>query len=322
MRFVPSPSAETAGAEACAVLPPVELGPGDAPVVGFGEGLGLAAWKSAPGELAMRTIGPDGKPQGDATGLEAAVELEPRHVVRIRDGFVVLLRRWDWKAQDLRWSGVFVGVPGGSARPPVDLALRGMDVDVARAVDDVRVGVIARPGVTRPDVEGAHARWQTLTVDGRGAISSSADAGWLDDLLPVGRDRWEPAELGEHVGWVVMRQDEPRSLGIFGGLRLPSRDARYASSAVHFEVVNAAIPPPPGPGGRIYEAMARPELRRTRDGSPLGKPVRLEANGSPVGSHGISVSGTLTWSGTHVLFGYSQSSREARAYLLPVDCRR
>ncbi|NOU31547.1 MAG: hypothetical protein HOO96_26910, partial [Polyangiaceae bacterium] len=165
-------------------------------------------------------------------------------------------------------------------------------------------------------------RWQTIAVDGRGGLSSSPGTDSLDDVVPTGRDRWEPAELGEHVGWVILRDDEARSQGIFGGLRLPSRGASYAASPVQFDVVNAATPPAPRPGGRIYEAMAEPELHRTRAGGPLGKPVRLEANGNPMGSHGITVSGTLAWSGTHVLFGYTESMRESRAYLLPIDCHR
>lgn len=325
MRSVPGPDFESAGAEACVVLPPVDLGPGGAPMAGFGAGQGLAAWKAMPPELALRTVGPDGKPQGDAVHVAVAADLEPRYVVRLRDGFLVLLRRWDWKVQDLQWFGVFFGVAGAIARPPVDLALRGMDVAAARAVDDTHVGLVARPGLTQTGAaKGAetHARWQTIAVDGRGGLSSSPGTEWLDDAMPTGRDRWEPAELGEHVGWVILRDDEPRSQGIFGGLRLPSRGASFAASPVLFDVVNAATPPAPRPGGRIYEAMAEPELHRTRAGSPLGKPVPLEAHGSPVGSHGISVSGTLAWSGTHVLFGYTESMRESRAYLLPIDCRR
>lgn len=325
MRSVPGPDFQSAGAETCVVLPPVDLGPGEAPTVGFGAGLGLAAWKAMPTELALRTVGPDGKPQGDAVRVAVAADLEARHVVRLRDGFLVLLRRWDWKVQDLQWFGVFFGVAGATVRPPVDLALSGMDVAAARAVDDTHVGLVARPGLTRPGAgksAEAHARWQTIAVDGRGGLSSSPGTDSLDDAMPTGRDRWEPAELGEHVGWVIVRDDEPRSQGIFGGLRLPSRDASYAASPVQFDVVNAATPPAPRPGGRIYEALAEPELHRTRAGSRLGKPVRLEANGNPVGSHGITVSGTLAWSGTHVLFGYTESMRESRAYLLPVDCHR
>lgn len=304
MRATPAPDFETAGAETCTLLSPVDLGPGAAPTVGFGEGLGMAAWKAGPTELSLRVVAPDGKPQGNALGVTVAADLEPRHVLRLRDGFLVLLRRWDWKVQDLQWFGVFVGATGTTARPPVDLALSGMDVDAVRAVDDAHVGLVARPGLTRPDAAKsaeAHARWQTIAVDGRGGLTSSPGTASLDDVMPVGRDRWEPAELGDHVGWVVMRDDEPRAQGIFGGLRLPARGATYAGSAVQFDVVNAATPPPPParPGGRIYEAMAEPELHRTRAGSPLGKPVRLEAHGNPVGSHGIAVSGTVAWSGTH-----------------------
>lgn len=89
-----------------------------------------------------------------------------------------------------------------------------------------------------------------------------------------------------------------------------------APDALDFEVTNGAVPPPPGPGGRIIEAMGRPILTRSLAGKRVGDPIELEFRGNPI-AHSMNISSDIAWSGTHFLYPFADDGDR----LLPIDCR-
>lgn len=106
---------------------------------------------------------------------------------------------------------------------------------------------------------------------------------------------------------------------MFDGVRAAAGRASLLrpTDAVVGEVRNAAVPPPPGPNGTIFEALGRPTLVRTHQGQPVGRTLDLEWHGSRVGAIGMQVESAVFWSGTHFLYPF-RSSRGAN--LLPIDC--
>jgi hypothetical protein len=135
----------------------------------------------------------------------------------------------------------------------------------------------------------------------------------VDDLGTLSTEAWEPAELAEERGWVVLREGALRPEGVFAGKRASSASASLLrpDDAVDAGVVNLAVPPPRGPNGTIYEALPRPALRRTRKGQPVGATLDLEASG-----HGPSYD--VAWSGTH--FVYPHTDRRGDATLTAINC--
>jgi hypothetical protein len=89
-----------------------------------------------------------------------------------------------------------------------------------------------------------------------------------------------------------------------------------APDALDFDVTNGAVPPPPGRGGKIYEAMGRPILTRTLAGKRVGDPIDLEFRGNPI-AHSMNISSDIAWSGTHFVYPFSDDVDR----LLPIDCR-
>jgi hypothetical protein len=310
-----APTLDAAGAKECRLEAVVELGPivGDPPVLGFGARGGLAAWLSAETTLALRPLDASGATRAPATTVAVGTGYAPRLVYAVDRGFLVLLRLWDLRQGPVRWRGLLVAPDGSVLGSAVDLGLDGMDVLVGRALDGAAVGLILAPAFTE-----APWRWQTIAVDADGHLASTPIEVAVDDLGNTGQDRWVPAELDGRPGWVILRAGARRPDGVFAGARLPAGRAVLLGDDLSGAVVNLATPPPPGPGGTIYEAMAEPALVREHHGRRLGDATRLVVRGDAVGVTGMYLEIELAWTGSRFACTYID---EQTARLLPVNCR-
>jgi hypothetical protein len=288
-------------------------------VVAFDRTGGLAAWPEASATLAVRPVAPDGSARGPIVRVVVGKEIEPYAMFATERGFVLLLLRLDDQHGYRRWWGGRVfGRDGRPAGPAIDLGLADMEVRVGQTIDADRIAlVVAGANIAKRKRVG---RWQTLIVGHDGGITSIPFGVAVDDLVTTTDDVWEPAVLAGQRGWVVLRRGMRRPEGIFDGVRQPAAAAErlLPPDGVSAEVVNLAVPPPPGPDGTIFEEMGRPALRRTRAGEAFGKLVQLIWHGNPVGSYAMNVESALFWSGTHFLYPFHEDNG---AYLLPVDCR-
>jgi hypothetical protein len=313
----------TAGAAVCKLAGVVSLGSTQGnPVAGFGKDGGLAAWKQDADTLLVQRLAPGGAVLGGPAQVRLTAEQEPKAVYALDRGFVVLLLRWDWQHGDSRWWGVVVNRDGHAERSPVEIGLGGMDVAAGQVADAEHVVLLVWPAAIAPNRAQLRGRWQTLHVDASGVLTSAATAVAIDDLVTTTQDHFEPARLAGSAGWVVLRNGVLRPAGVFGGRRQPAAEAVLlrGSDGISAEVVDRAVPPPPGPRGRIYEAQRRPALARAHDGQPLGQPLDLEVDGFPVGVHGVVIQTDLVWSGTHFLYPFRSSGTKDVASLLPIDC--
>jgi hypothetical protein len=318
----PEPTRSNAGADECRVeeAAPLGRGGGGPIVVAFDRTGGLAAWPQASATLAVRPIALDGSARGPVVRVAVGKEIEPYAMFATAPGFVLLLRRLDYQHGFRRWWGARVfGRDGRPAGPIIDLGLADMEVRVGQAIDAYRIGLIVAGA---PIGKRTHTgRWQTLSVGPGGVITSTPIVAAVDDLVTTTDDVWEPAVLAGQRGWVVLRRGVRRPEGIFDGAREPAAAAvpLVPPDGVSAEVVNLAVPPPPRPGGTIFEAMGQPALRRTHAGEAFGQLVHLAWHGNPVGAYAMNVETALFWSGTHFLYPFHHDNG---AYLLPVDCRR
>ena len=319
-----APTVATAGAQDCKLDPVVVLGPGFNPVVGFGRGGGLAAWKPADTKLALRRLSSDGTTRGDMTTVSIDKDHDPKLIFAVGRGFVVLLERWDWQREDLQWFGLYVKEDGHATAPAVDLKLALMNITLGRAIDGEHLALVVQPRFIGPNSE--RGRWQTVAVAPDGRLTSTAIAVEVDDLATTIEDRWVPAVLDGRAGWAVLRGETLRPFGVFGGKRMPAAGAEVVDDGGFTARIGdlRGPPPPPGPDGRIYEMVPRPALVRERHGKQVGSQTRLEVFGNPAPSGGLSVDPEkIVWTGTHFVypFGESRGPDSYLACLLPIDCR-
>lgn len=268
--FVAPPTLITAGGTTCKVGDAIELAQHaeTSAVLGFDAASGLAVWKPDPATLALQPLVRDGTRRGQMATLPLADGNEPDDVVALGGRFVVLVRRWDWQHDDVRWWGVVVDA-SGYAGPLVDLGLAGLDVDSARATSASEIVLTVSAAAIAKHPETPPLRGQTLTV------------------------------TGDHLA------SRPSKL-------VPSP----AAAPFRYVVINAVDPPPPGPGGTIYEPLGRPVLERTNAGARVGQLTALEFHGNPI-AFSMNIDPYIAWSGTHFLYPF----REGALRLLPIDCR-
>ncbi len=318
------PTVATAGVVMCRPDVAVVLGEhggGDA-AIGFGGARGIAAWQIGPTSIEVQAIAPDGTRIGMPATVTVHERVEPHEIYPIAAGFVVLLRLWDWEASDLNWWALVVDRDGHVVRPPVEIGLADLDIAMSQRFDDRTIALITMPGTISKQPTGPM-RWQTLTIDASGKVTWNAHV--IDTHGLEGE--WQPADLHGMRGWLVVRNGARVADGIFDGQRRPSDGATPLAdpAALDIRVVNAAEPPPPGPGGRIIEAMGRPMLHRTHAGQPVGEALALEWHGNPI-AYAMNISTAIAWSGTHFLYPFSGEDggpthdRYVEA-LLPIDCR-
>jgi hypothetical protein len=312
------PTLATAGADTCTISKPTELGAatGDA-IAGFASTGGIAAWMQTDKTLAIQPLALDGAAVGDAQTLGVADGVRTAEVYAVDQGFVILLLRWGWKNDHTQWWGVVVDREG-HAREPVDLGLDDLDVAAGQSLDGSRIGlVVAKAYIAKKKHK---ARWQELTVDADGNLTSAATKVAVDDLVEL-HGRWERAELDGALGWVITKDGATASDGIFAGARAPAKHATLLrpDDLVRAKVDNAAEPIPRGDDGIQYEPRGQPGLVRERvDGTAVGHRLRLEWGGDDVGVIAMYVKEYLAWTGTHYLYAYRD---DGIARMLPVDCR-
>jgi hypothetical protein len=130
---------------------------------------------------------------------------------------------------------------------------------------------------------------------------------------------WQTRDLS---WWSVVTEPSGQVRTNIAAASAPAPVASHPEDAVAFEITNGAVPPPPGPGGRIIEAMGRPMLERQHAGRRVGDTTALEWRGNPI-AHSMNVSTAVAWSGTHFIYPFWDADR-GDAYivaLLPIDCR-
>jgi hypothetical protein len=312
------PTLQTAGAEACRIGAPVRLGArhdGDT-IVGFGSSGGVAVMKRDATTLLVQPIGFDALKTGKATTVSVPTGVEPIHLFSLEQGFVVLLRLWDWQGGRASWSAVMLE-RSGRAHPPVDIGLDGMDVRVAQPLDGQRVGlVVAAAAIAKTKAPG---RWQTLTVPANGPIQSSPVAVSVDDLVTTTNDVWQAAALDGKRGWLVLREGARRQEGVFDGVRQAAAAATplRPSDAIVATMKNGAVPPPRGAGRMIREARGRPMLVRTHRGKEIGQRLVPRWRGTTVGVSAMYIQSSIFWSGSHFIYPFRHGNE---ASLLPIDC--
>lgn len=316
------PTLADAGAARCKLGVATRLGAerGGAPKLRFGARSGVAAWKSADDAVSVAPLRDDGAIAGASHTLAVAPDLRVESVRALGAGFLLLLLRWDLAKHDVRWFGVALSADGVARSSAVDLGMADMSIAAAQEADARRVVLLLRPAAIAR-ATGLRGRWQTITIGDDGALASTPIAADVDDLLTtVPGEELEPARLDGAIGWIVSHAGGRRVDGVFDGVRRPAKDARplRPDDAIEVEVRNGATPPPPGPGGRIYEPAAEPVLRRSHAGAPLGEALQLEVEGFPASRGGLYVEDEIAWSGSRFVYAYD---RDGAARLLAIDCR-
>lgn len=267
--------------------------------------------------LAIQPLALDGAAVGDAQTLTVAEGVRTAEVYAVDHGFVILLLRWGWKNDHTKWWGVVVDREG-HAREPVDLGLDDLEVAAGQSLDGSRIGlVVAKAYIAKKKHK---ARWQELTVDADGNLTSAATKLAVDDLVEL-YGRWERAELDGALGWVITKDGVTAADGIFDGARAPAKHATLLrpDDLVRAKVDNAAEPIPRGDDGIQYEPRGQPGLVRERvDGTAVGHRLRLAWGGDDVGVIAMYVKEYLAWTGTHYLYAYRD---DGIARFLPIDCR-
>ncbi|APR77861.1 Hypothetical protein A7982_03208 [Minicystis rosea] len=310
------PTLENAGAAACKPARTVALGPieGDAPIVGFGPAGGLAAWRPNNTSLILQPITAAGVTGTTVTvALDSDLTVERIHA--LRGGLIVVIRRWDWQKKIARWWGLPVGYDAHPLGARVDLGLADMDILLHQIIDDERVALLLFPAAIAPARDRLQHRWQTLTL-GAGGVIESKRGGDLGHVEMLSSDTWEPATLGQRRGWAVFRDGVLQPEGIFDGQRMKSAGATSVrpNDAIDARVYSLAVPPPRGPGGRIYEALPQPALVREHRGKRVGTPFDLSSNNHTDLNDAV-------WSGTYFVHASRDHHHEpATAALTFIDC--
>jgi hypothetical protein len=281
----PAPTLTSAGAETCKLDTPVSLGPsaGADPVVAFGAKGGLVAWLSAEKQLSLRPLASDGTLAGAGTTVAIGDLQEPKHLLPLDRGFVVLLVRRDWQRGRMGWYAVWAASAAREAKPPVDLDLADMDVAAARPLDDHRIELEVRPSGMLGSRGQRRDGWQLVTVDADGRIVAT----------PAARSQRvsaRPASDAVVATITNLAQPIPRR-GPDGRTYEPlARPALARELAGH--------------------KVGQPTLLELR-GNPAG------AHGFMISSWAVA------WTGTHFLYPFRDSgwNTPTVAMLLPVDCR-
>jgi len=311
------PTVATAGADTCRIDEAQAMGTGSAAnaLVAFRTREGIVAWRQDEHTVAVRAIASRGSPLGERISIPVAKGAVPGQLFAIERGYLLLLHRWLQETADSTWWGIVLSPKGKPEAAPVDVGLHGRRVFAGQPLGGDQVALLTNPANPEPRPA---LHWQTLNASSKGGITSSTAKVALDRLVGKLDDSWAMAELDQQRGWVVLRDGTPRPYGAFGGVEQKTTEARplIPDSAILAEVHNAAVPPPRGPKGTIYEALGMPMLERTHYGKRL-EPLFLEWHGSGTGVHGMNVDPHIFWSGTHFLRPFAE---DGTLYILPVDC--
>jgi hypothetical protein len=169
-------------------------------VLGFDGTSGVAAWITAPHTLAVQPLARDGGKVGNAAAIAVPADVEPEFARAVGAEFVVLLRRWDEKAQHTSWWAVMVA-HDGRAGTAVPLALDDLEVGVIWPLDDGRLALDVSPAF---GAEKGMGTWSALAIGSAGGITIEGE--------PASAPRGPPAD--EVRGYIL--NTDPSQLGPLG----------------------------------------------------------------------------------------------------------